>query len=437
MSESKTVKRTPFIAKVGAAVIAILLIRHTFGGIIRYGLSETNLSFLWFAPDALVSVALALSFFAAIRSKELLRRVVLGLSLVLLALPAITGYANGNNLLSIVSGYKIIAPLVLCLNTPFLLREMTKRYFWLWCALLAVTLAFLIADQFIDYPWVGDRFVQFGVEREVSRQWWATYAVGDGSRVTLSRQAGATVASMSAGALLVMFYALIRTRLKNIWIELLIVLACLYGVFLTDSKTTYFCILLVFICGNLPRLPDFIKNLVSFDVKAGVQQTLSWALLAVGFIPMIIGFTREASPYYAYNSFMDRINFTWPSSMARMGEIGGDSAYIWGAGYGSFGSPSYYSGKYIATTAAVDNFMLYQYAICGGLALILYYLLARVATRAEGTALALFAALIPYSFATSNEGPECLLLAGLALSNALYATRIQWLPFQTGIKFRY
>lgn len=438
MSEGKAVRRTPFIAKFGAAVIAILLVRHTFGGAIRMLLQNFGLNFVWFIPDALISVGIAMCFVAAYRSRDPLRRNVMILSIAFMLVPAVIGYFNGNNPLSIISGYKIIAPLVFCMNTPFLLREMTRRYFILWCVLLAATLIFLAVNQFMDYPWVGSKFSQFGVERDMSRQWYAGYLKdGTTERVTVVRLAGASVASVSAAALIVMFYCLIRTRLKNIWVELLVVAACAYGVYLTDSKTTYICLPMIFIAGNLVSPPERLRQMLSFDIKPIVQQGMSYLFLAVGIIPMIIGFSREPVPYFAYNSFQDRVNFTWPSSLLRMREIGGDGAYLWGTGYGSFGSPSVYSGKYVLTTSAVDNFMLYHFAICGLLALALYYLLARVATKAEGTAFAMFAALVPFSFATSNEGPEILLLAGLAISNVIYAHRIQYSPFKLKMKLLY
>lgn len=438
MAEGKAARRTPFVAKFGAAVIALLLVRHTFGGAIRMLLETFNLNVIWFVPDVLISAGLALCFVAAYRSRDALRRNVMILSVVFMLAPAVVGYLNGNSLLSIISGYKIIAPLVFCLNTPLLLREMTRRYFILWCVLLAATILFLAVNQFMDYPWVGGKFSQFGVERDMSREWYAGYLKeGTTERVTVTRLAGASVASVSAAALIVMFYCLIRTRLKNIWVELLVVAACAYGVYLTDSKTTYICLPMIFIAGNLMSPPEWLRRMLRFDVRTISQHAMSYLLLAAGIIPMIIGFSREPVPYFAYNSFEDRLNFTWPSAMLRMKEIGGDGAYLWGTGYGSFGSPSVYSGKYIMTTSAVDNFMLYHFAICGLLALVLYYMLARVATRAEGTAYAMFAALVPFSFATSNEGPEILLLAGLAVSNVIYSTRVQYLPFKLKMKVLY
>jgi|GEM_PF-2689378 len=437
MHERKTVKRTPFIARIGAVIIAVLLVRQTFGGILRMFLQNYNLNAAWFAPDALISVGVALSFYAAYKSQDTLRRTVAILSGILILLPAVVGYVNGNNLVSLVSGYKVIAPLILCLNTPFLLREMTRKYFILWCVLLGATILFLIGNQFVDYPWVGGKFSQFGQEKDIARQWYASYVKDAGERHTVTRLAGASVASVSAAAMIVLLYGLIRTRLQKVWIELLVLAVCMYGVYLADNKTSYFCLLLIFVVGNITRLPEPVKRFLSIDLRAVTQQGLCWLLLAVGLIPMMVGFTREPVPYFSYNSFLDRINFTWPSAMRRMEQVGGDGAYIWGAGYGSFGGPSSYSSKYIMATSDVDNFLLYQFAICGLLAVALYYLLARVATRAEGTALALFAALIPYSLTSNNESPEFLLLAGLAVSNALYASRIQWLPFRSGIQVRY
>lgn len=437
MIERKTAKRTPFIARIGAVIIAVLLVRQTFGGILRMLLQQYHLNAAWFVPDALISAGVALSFYAAYQSKDTLRRTVAILSGLLILLPAVVGYFNGNNLISLVSGYKVIAPLILCMNTPFLLREMTRKYFVLWCALLAATILFLIGNQFIDYPWVGGKFSQFGQEKDIARQWYASYVKDAGVRQTVTRLAGASVASISAAAMIVLLYALIRTRLKKIWVELLVVAACAYGVFLADSKTAYFCLLLIFVTGNITRLPEAVQNFLSVDLRALTQQALCWLLLGVGLIPVIVGFSREPVPYFAYNSFLDRINFTWPSSIRRMEQIGGDGAYIWGTGFGSFGGPSSYSAKYIMATSDADNFLLYQFAICGLLAVGLYYLLARVATRAEGTAVALFAALIPYSLTSNNESPEFLLLAGLAVSNVLYATRIQWLPFRTRLQVRY
>jgi hypothetical protein len=436
--EGRSVRRTPFVAKFGAAVLALLLVRHTFGGAIRMVLQNLNLNVVWFIPDALISVGIALSFLAAFRSREPLRRNVMLLSIAFMVLPAVIGYLNGNNPLSIVSAYKIVAPLVFCMNTPFLLREMSRRYFILWCVLLAATILFLIGNQFMDYPWVGSKFSQFGVEKDMSREWYAGYLQdGTTQRVTKARLAGASVASVSAAALIVLFYCLIRTRLKSIWVELLVVVAGGYGLWLTDSKTTYICMPMIFIACNLMDPPERLRRLLRFDVKTLSQQAMSYLFLAVGIIPIIIGFSRDPIPYFAYNSFQDRINFTWPSSMLRMKEIGGDGAYLWGAGYGSFGSPAIYSGKYILTTSAVDNFMMYNFAICGLMAIALYYLCARVITKAEGTAYALFVALIPFSFATSNEGAETMLMVGLAISNIIYAHRIQYSPFKLKMKVLY
>ena len=426
--QARSQRKVPMTTLLSALVVVLLIARDTFAGPLRMALQMVHVSPLWFAFDALLLLTLIMQIGLGLRSKTTTRRLVAAGSLLLLALPVVTGFLMGNNPISIVSGYKILAPLLLCLNTPLIADELVSRYFYVWVGLLAATVFFLFLNQAINFDWVGASISQFGQKKDVSRLW---YSQGG------QRFAGATVASVSAAGLLVLFYCLIRPKIKSVWVELLIAAACAYGIYLTNSKTTYFSLLFIFACGNYGKVSQSITRAIDRDVSQYCQITVSYLFLAAGILPLIVGFLSDPNAYYRYNSFLDRVKYTWPSALDRVSELGGQFAYISGTGFGSFGSPSYYSLKYIPITSDVDNFLIYLVATYGLLIVALYYAVARTILRAETAALCFFGALVPYALSTNCEMPETLLLLGIAVSAVIYGrNKVQYLPWRARMKVR-
>lgn len=416
----------PVMTIVSAAVIVCVLLRDAFSAPLRLGLQMVGASVGWFLFDALIAVALAASLYLGFRSHSVRRRTIAGVTLAMIILPVVTGYLQGNGPVAIFAGYKILAPLLLCLNTPRILTELQGRYAYLFIALLVVTFAFLWCNQYVNYQWVGTSIEQFGQKKDVSRLWYSE----EGQRL-----AGATAASVSAAALLVIFYALSRERFKAWWVDLLLLAIAAYGIWLTNSKTTYFSLAMVAVLGNLYRLPKSVTTLFRRPITYYTQIAVSVFFLLAGIIPMWIGATGTPMAYFRYNSVLDRVKFTWPSAMERIGELGGNLAYIVGTGFGSFGSPSYYSQKYIFITSDADNYVIYSFAIFGITFLVLYYLCSRIILKAEGTALCLFGAFAAAAFSTNCEMPENMVALGVAISSVYFGREaVQYLPWKSKFK---
>jgi len=425
---TRSSRKVPMTTLLSALLIVLLIVRDAFAGPLRMALQVAHLSALWFSFDAILLLGLVIQLALGLRSKTGTRRAAAAISVLMIAVPVVTGFLMGNNPISIVSGYKILAPLLLCLNTPLIADELVGRYFYLWLALLAATLLFLVLNQAINFEWVGASISQFGQKKDVSRLWYAQSA---------QRYAGATVASVSAAGLLVLFYCLIRPKVKSIWFELLVVAACAYGIYLTDSKTSNFCLLLIFVCGNYGKIVPTLQRTLNQDVSRYCQVAISYLFLGVGIVPLIIGFVSEPNAYFRYNSFLDRVKFTWPSALDRISELGGMSSFITGTGFGSFGSPSYYSLKYIPITSDVDNYLIYLVAIYGLPVVALYFVCSRTILKAESAALCFFAAMVPYALSTNCEMPEALLVLGLGVSAVIYGrNKVQYLPWTPRIKLR-
>ena len=418
--------KIPLVTVAAAAVLASILIRDALGAPLRFELEAFSLAPLWFAFDGALALILGVAVLLGLKSTSMRRKVMAFTSIGLVLVPALVGYVSGNGIVSLISGYKILAPLLLCLNAPLILNEITRRYHYPFLLLLILTFGFLWFNQFINYQWVGAELSQFGQKKDVSRLWFS--AVGQ-------RYAGATVASVSAAALLVFFYAIVREKYKALWIELALLAVAAYGIWLTDSKTTYIALALVFITGNLYRLPSGILKLLRAPLLVVQQRTLSVLFLIAGAVPLMLGILNEPVAYFRYNSLLDRIKFTWPSAIARIEELGGSIAYFTGTGFGSFGSPSYYSQKYVFVTSDCDNFLIYGLAIYGIGFIVLYYLLSRFILKAEGLSLVLFSAFGAAAFSTNCEMPEMLIMLGLAVSSVFYGRNVvQYLPWKSRFK---
>lgn len=88
---------------------------------------------------------------------------------------------------------------------------------------------------------------------------------------------------------------------------------------------------------------------------------------------MVVVFGDDIARYKA-SSFLDRLNYTWPT-MLSLSYDSGWASFLFGQGFGSVGSPAQYSGKYISPISAVDNFMVYMFSVFGVLSLIMALLI--------------------------------------------------------------
>jgi hypothetical protein len=417
-----------------AMAIVLILIRDTFGGPLRMVFNNFGMSYLWFVPDMAMVGMILITLYAGVRSHLPIRKNLTYFSLALMALPVIVGFASGNNLVSVLSGVKIMAPFILCLNTPMIIEELSDRYFFLWIFLLVATVACLCYNQFFHYPWEGVSFSQFGATKDVSRLWWAK----DGADKVIQRYAGASVASVSAAALVVVFYALLKPRLSDWrWEVVVVALAC-YAIYVTNSRTTYFCLLLAVIASNYTLIRDRFPRLFRGNILGVYQQVFSYLFLAAGMIPLLVALMTQTNIYTRANSMGARLEFTWPGSFERIGELGGNWAYLYGTGFGSFGSPSYYSHKYVFVTSDCDNFMLYQFAILGVAAAILYYMCSRIVLKSQSIGLCMFASFTASAFSTNCEMPENLIFLGCAISAVLFSNAtVQYSPVKLHYKLLY
>jgi hypothetical protein len=386
--------------------IAALLARETFAGALRYILDRSGLGAAWFLFDLLLMAAVAYvvtdHFIGRTRTRYFQITLIIGFYLLL---GVGSGFAHGNNVASIFSAIKIAMPLIASLILyPRYLETPAFRAFL--ALLLICGVGGLFYNHFHEMPWTGLSISQFGVERQASRQWWAN---GE------SRLAGLGQAS-SASATTILLVALLLARgVRRFWLKLGIYAGTAVAVSLTISTTPLIALYAAILVDLWP--PRF-GRIQGYD-RVPLFMVMLLATVTPLLFSMIVIFSDGIAHYR--DSFMDRLHFTWPSVLTMNYDAGGAS-FIFGQGFGSIGSPAYYSGKYISPTSAVDNFIVYMIALFGVFAIFIaiVVVLSFLAVPWWDRNLAFAAGLL--MAAISCEGVSGALLVGFSIALGLGAS---------------
>lgn len=340
--------------------IAMILGREAFAGALRYYLDRFGLGPLWFLTDAVLMAAVGLVILQYVVNKAQNRYFYAILVVAFfLAVGIVSGYAHGNNTNSIVSAVKIAMPLIATL-------VIYPRFLDLKAFRIVLALIFVLAvlgvfyNRTAEMPWAGYSISQFGVTRAAARQWWI-----EGE----SRIAGLGAGSGATANIILLMTLLLARGIARVQAKAAVYAFALAAVYMTTSRTP----LIALSCAALVDL---------WPLRFGRRQNLDRAPLAILFfiatlLPMIysmvVVFGDDIARYKA-SSFLDRLNYTWPT-MLSLSYDSGWASFLFGQGFGSVGSPAQYSGKYISPISAVDNFMVYMFSVFGVLSLIMALLI--------------------------------------------------------------
>lgn len=335
--------------------IAMTLVREVFGGALRYYLDRFGLGLAWFIPDLILLAAIGnvILHYLVNKVQDRYFYAILVISFFL-SVGVISGYAHGNNTSSVVSAIKIALPLISTLIIyPHFLRSRWFNIF-LW-AIFLLSIFGVFYNRSAEMPWTGYSISQFGLTRTASRLWWI-----EGE----NRLAGFGSGSAPTANIILLITLLITRNLSKIPWKIIVYGFSIAAIYFTTSRTP----LMALCCAALVDLwpPKFGKT-HNFDRIPLTILFLIATMVPIAF-SMVVVFGDDIARYRM--SLLDRLNYTWPMVLSITYDSGW-AGFLFGQGFGSFGSAAQYSGKYISPISAVDNFMLYMFALFGTLSLIM------------------------------------------------------------------
>lgn len=335
-----------------------ILVREVFAGMLRYGLDHFGLGLLWFLPDLALMAAIGLVLLDRLGSRVEDRYFYALMTVAFfLAVGTASGYAHGNNTASVVSAVKIALPLIaLVIARPQFVEARLFRL--LVAALFLCAVAGVFYNRGGDMPWTGYSISQFGIARTASRQWWI-----DGQ----SRLAGFGAGSAPTANILLLL-ALLCARGRTLALKAAIYGLGIAAIYFTTSRTP---LIALAGAGAVDLWPRRLGREQGFD-RIPLTLIFLLATLAPVAYSMVVVLGDDVARYDM--SFLDRLHYTWPMTLANTYDSGW-AGFLFGQGFGSSGSPAIYSGKYVSPVSAVDNFMLYMFAIFGALSLVMALLI--------------------------------------------------------------
>jgi hypothetical protein len=218
----------------------------------------------------------------------------------------------------------------------------------------------VVANPYIDYPWVGFEYSVGGVTVETGREWWS----GD-----VQRYSGFSRASFDAAVQSVIFLILASDTVRHRILRLAMAAATCYCIWLTNSKTVIGVLALVVVCQEMPEamLHRIRGVLVAFFVTVGC------ALPLIGWIylPRLNAINTSSG----LHSYEDRLRYMWPEAFDLWIHRGN---WFTGRGLGGLGTAQNYFEPEIFN--AGDNLHLYVCVSLGVVAIPLFiYIWTRVA----------------------------------------------------------
>ena len=262
--------------------------------------------------------------------------------------------ANGLALMQSVFGFYIWALFILgVLVCAYEQEEFVFRFLplaWL------CTVAGVIINDFIDFPWTGMSYESHGIQMQMAVKWWAE---------GVDRLAGFSRASYSAASTLAFSLAyILASRRYGILLKTLCYGTSGVALYLTTSKTE------IFILAALPLVMAGYAYL-----KATIPNSLiyyNWGRLCqVGMVVLIIMLPLALSSgslfdipnfdFFTSDSLIDRIEDTWPAAFHLLSQHGN---YVLGRGIGGIGMAQLTEEPYLYTYG--DNLFVYIF-VTGGL----------------------------------------------------------------------
>jgi hypothetical protein len=336
-----------------ATTLIAYVCQSAFFGPIRYFLASRGLEMLWFLPDALGLVCLAV---VLIESPARQHRALMFLYAIVLY--GLEGYLVSGSVASVLSTFKALVPLFCGL---LLDRELLGRPFMkvLLLALLLLASYGVLFTQTADMPWANLTFEGIGVDQKYKGLQWI-----EGSRV---RSYGFAGDEHGAASSILTLFILFSFQAHKLIFYPVAVLA-LIAAEATTSRT------------NLIALVAYIGlySVAGFNRPATGQFALKWSLRTSFMAPMLplviigiaLSFSNDAVPDPLLSMWY-RGTYTWLVPFNYIDDLA-PLAILHGFGIGGFGFGLLQSDlAYLYTP--VDNFILFNF-LAFGLPYVFFYL---------------------------------------------------------------
>jgi hypothetical protein len=337
----------------GAVTLIAYLCQSAFFGPIRYFLASRGLEMLWFLPDllGLVCVAVVLIESAAREHRALI-------FIYAIIFYCLEGYLVSGSVGSVLSTFKALVPLFcgLLLDRELLARPFVKA---LLLALLLLASFGVLFTLTADMPWANLTFEGIGVEQKYKGLQWI-----EGSRV---RSYGFAGDEHGAGSSILTLFILSSFHARKLTFYPVAVIA-LIAIEETTSRT------------NLLALIAYVglRSVSDLNRSAADQFILKWSLRASFMAPalplIIVGialyFTSDTVPDPLLSLWV-RGTYTWLVPFTYIDDLA-PLAILHGFGLGGFGFGLLQSDLANFYTP-VDNFILFNF-LAFGLPYVFFYL---------------------------------------------------------------
>jgi hypothetical protein len=402
------VRLDEFVQNLGALAMFVLISREALGGAFRYYFSLAHVNALWFLPDALILLAFTSQFILLSLGRR--QGAIRALVIVLTALFGIlVATRHQVPLLASISQLKLLMPLLLLIALPGAAPRLLENYRYGLAALLLATLAFVAANHFIQYPWVGFKVEQFGASHEAARLWWTEGQV---------RLAGATSASFTAGAMILLLLICTAHVWPSLILRGLLLGTSFYCMHLTTCKTGIVALLIL----TIIYLVDLgcVALQPRFSTLGLMRTTGVFLFLLAGLVPLLIGTVLTPGFSTDFSSLQDRVYRTWPGAISMLKTHFGPEGFLVGGGLGAFGSATVYTNWHNSPITDTDNFLVYLVTTFGLASVVFYLWVAGQFLRGNGfSVLCLFAFAAMAATSNCEEPPSMITLAvglGVVLS---------------------
>lgn len=332
-----------------AIAFSLYLIRDAFGGAMRYYTSKFHMDVLWFMPDMVATLCVALFIKRCIIDN---RSIVASLVLLQICISLWIGYIFLGSSTALLSSIKMMFPLFV--GFCFCDRDLGQypRTLKIVMVTFYISLGGIFLSKFWMMPWVGFKYESFGATREAGRLWWS---------FAEQRLCGFAAESTMAAYFVLVAYVITSIRKSTMWCLVLGGISG-YAIRLTTSKTTLGVLVIYMVCLLIVRS-------LSEERRLPVLRKLASSSFLAVFVPIVAVLTLSGVQLAAghngfFFSLQDRINHGWQQPFIYLTDLM-PVGLITGCGVGCFGYPQLLFSNLQSYWLPVDNFYVGTYLIFG------------------------------------------------------------------------
>jgi hypothetical protein len=338
MYDLRTSERAPLSEGSIRYLAAGFVLSNVLDGPLRYLLHLVGASSFLYLRDGAAFVVVVSGVASWFRGNRAAFPVVAAAALLLFHM--CIGFVSLNSPFQSLFGFKVFLPFLMGIVTAPTLRRQSCTYF---CAVVfGLSSVGVVANQFLEYPWVGMSYDTAFGETVGSRLWWqsgATRLPGFArasfcaaayvmvSLVPLLMRGNAVMRGVLVG---ITAYVFVLTTTKGVWLGLAALVFCEVLFAFSGSMSSSLAVLVALSLGCV------VLPLISLaaDLPAGPVDGLA-------------------------ESLVERIRDMWPNALKMLEP----QQWLWGRGLGGIGVPQTY-GDHLTSNSA-DNLMIYLIVMFG------------------------------------------------------------------------